>query len=265
MIVSFLQVIRAEARREIRRVQAYPVEFLADQALFLLGFLLLSGLFQIVAEGEYSKEAQLASLVGFLTWRVADGCLLRTINGLADDAQWGTLEQVWLSGLLPQLIFIARSIVILISYVIRVLVIAIILIPLLGLSPHYPFGVGLIFLLTQIGVISVAYIIAGFFLVYKSVAAMTLALSTALLFVTGALAPLSEGTLLYTVSRFLPLAAGISLLQEMIIFGTSLQEIAANPNFYWLLATTLVYGISGWVVLGWGQRTARREGTLVHY
>jgi len=265
VIAFFLQIVGAEAWRELRRMRAYPFDFLADQTLFLIGFLLLSGLFQVVAEGDYTKEAQLASLVGFLTWRAADGCLLRTVNGLTDDAQWGTLEQVWLSGLLPRLIFIARSIVIFISYVIRVLIIAVILIILLGLSPHYPFGVALVFFFTQIGVFGVAYMIVGFHLVYKSVAAMTMAFSTALLFVTGALAPLSEGTILYSVSRFLPLAAGISLLQEMIVFGTSFEKIVEDPNFYWLLATTFAYGIAGWVVMGWGQRIARRHGSLAHY
>ncbi|MGH2544603.1 MAG: hypothetical protein ACRDIB_17560 [Ardenticatenaceae bacterium] len=265
MIAPFMQVVWAEARREIGHVRAYLVEFLADQALFLLGFLLLSGLFQIVAEGGYTSEAQLASLVGFLTWRVADGCLLRTVNSLAEDAQWGTLEQVWMGGLSPQSILIARGAVILVAYVIRVLIIAAILIALLRLSPHYPLGTTLIFLLTQIGVFGAAYVVTALHLVYKSVAAITLALSTALLFVTGALAPLSEGGLMYSVSRLLPLGAGISLLQKMIAGGASLAEVAAEPDFYWLLVTAVAYSLAAWMVLGWAQRVARRDGSLAHY
>jgi hypothetical protein len=33
---------------------------------------------------------------GFLTWQVAGGCMIRTACSFSEDAQWGTLEQVWL-------------------------------------------------------------------------------------------------------------------------------------------------------------------------
>jgi ABC-2 type transport system permease protein len=264
-MTSFLRLVWAEARREVRHIQAYPVEFAADQALFLFGFLLLSGLFQIVAEGDYTAGARLASLAGFLTWRVADGCLLRIVNGLSNDAQWGTLEQLWLSHRSPQQVLLARSVVFLISYLIRVLIIAAIVVPLLRLSPFLSPAILLVFLLAQVGVLGVAFFIAGIHVVYKSVASLTLAFSTALLFITGALAPLSEGSLVYYLSRFLPLGAGIRLLQKMVVDGMSLPSLAMQADFYWLVGSAFFYGMAGWLVFEWGQRQARRNGSLAHY
>jgi len=144
-MISLLRVVVAEVRREFLRSRTYWLEVVADQVLFTLGFLLLSGLFQLVAEGNYRAEAQLASLVGFFIWRVADGCVLRTADSISDDAQAGTLEQVWLSGISPQLILLARSLAILLYHTLRGLLLAAVLMLILRLSPVLSPGVLLVF------------------------------------------------------------------------------------------------------------------------
>jgi len=261
----FLIVFRAEAKREMLHIRNYPLEFLADQLLFLLGFFLLSGLFQIVGDGAYTAQARLISLIGFLTWRVADGCLLRITTTLANDARWGTLEQIWLSQASPYLVLIARSSILFFSFLFRILLLAFVIIPVFQLQPSFPPGVFIIFLLTEIGVIGVAFIIVGLHLVFKSVVSITMAFSTALLFVTGAFAPLTPGTFLFHLSRILPLGAGISLLQQLITGHLAFSALLKHPDLYWLIGTTIVYTLLGWITLEWGHQIARQNGSLSHY
>jgi ABC-2 type transport system permease protein len=262
---SFLFLVQAEVRREFQRARAYWLEVLADQILFTLGFLLLSGLFQLVAGGSYAKEAALASLVGFVTWRVADGCILRTTRSISDDAQAGTLEQVWLSAVSPRLVFLSRSVAILLYHSVRGFLLAIILVFLLGLPLIFPVGLLLVFILTQAGAFGVAFIIAGLHLIYKNVSSIGLALSTALLFLTGALAPLDNAPLLYRLSRALPLTIGIDLSRQVIAGKLQISAVLRQPDFYWLLVNTAVYVLLGLAIWEWGQRTARRDGSLAHY
>ena len=90
------QVFWAEIRRERHRLRTYSVEFAAAQALLILGFVFLSGLFTLVASGQYSSEARLLSLIGYFTWLVADGSFMRIVQSYAEEASWGTLEQAWI-------------------------------------------------------------------------------------------------------------------------------------------------------------------------
>jgi hypothetical protein len=107
--------------------------------------------------------------------------------------------------------------------------------------------------------------IAGLHLAYKNVAALTLAVSTALLFLTGALAPLEGAPVLTAVSRALPLTLGIELSRQMAAGEATWTQLWRQPDFYWLLVNTAIYGLLGWLVMGWGQRQARRDGSLAHY
>src|SRR5690606_35232906 len=94
-----LRLVGIELWREIRLARSYLVDSVADQVLYTLGFLLLSGIFQLVAQGDYRASAQLDLLVGYLTWRVADSTLLSLSRLATTDAQWGTSEQLWLISL----------------------------------------------------------------------------------------------------------------------------------------------------------------------
>jgi ABC-2 type transport system permease protein len=263
--MNFLRLLEAEVRRELKRAQAYYVDVLADQVLFTITFLFLSGIIHLLTEGNYTVETLLAALIGFVTWRVADGSILRIADSIAEDAKAGTLEQVYLSPHSPGLIILARSFAILLYHSIRGFLLAVILMMILRIPPAYTPGVVLVFGLTQVGAFGVAYTISGFHLVYKNMSSITLAISTALLFLTGAVTPLDNAPLLYTLTRALPLTIGIELLREMLLGNMALITLLRQADLYWLLLNSAAYGLVGWTVLRWGQNTARRHGSLAHY
>ncbi|RME64651.1 MAG: hypothetical protein D6790_02950, partial [Caldilineae bacterium] len=231
----------------------------------ILGFLLLSGLFVMITEGAYSDQARLVSLMGFVTWQVADGCMVRIARSFAEDAQWGTLEQVWLSAAHPSSVVIARSFVNLSLNALKAAVTAIAVLAVFRLSLSMNWAALWVFLLAQVGVFGMAFAIIGLHLVYKSVESVTLVLSTLLLFVTGALTPLDSAPRLALVGRFLPLGQGVAMLQDMVVTPISVLDLLAQPQFYWLLVHTGGYLAIGWLVFMWGQGAAQERGALGHY
>jgi predicted trehalose synthase len=44
----------------------------------------------VATDGACTGEAQLSSLIGYLTWRVAAGILRGIVGSVSNDAQWGT-------------------------------------------------------------------------------------------------------------------------------------------------------------------------------
>jgi ABC-2 type transport system permease protein len=208
-------------------------------------------------------------MIGWLTWRVAAGCMADTANAITLDAQTGTLEHIWLSSSSPALILLARSLALIVYYSLRVLLMAIFIVLVLRLPISTDAGswIGaiLIYLLTLTGAFGLVFVIAGLHLMYKNVSAITYALATSLLFLTGGIVSFVGIPLLHTFSRFLPLSAGIDLLRDLLVVGQPLRVIVFSPDFWVLLANTAVYLALGWLTLNWAQRRALLDGSLAHY
>lgn len=259
------QILQAELSRELRYQQSYRMQYLVGVLLYTVGFLMLTGLFQVLAGGRFREEGYVMALVGFLTWNVADRCIVRTNRILAEDAEWGTLEQVWLSAPRPLWIQFNRVVSVLAIQLPTALMIGGIITLLLQLSLSFPPGLLVIFLMTMLGVFGVAFVFAGLHLAYKNVEFLAFAFSSALLFVSGAWAPLDNAPIVYAISRFLPLASGITLMQDMVSNDTSLLDVMRASDWRYLLLNTSVYLVLGVIVLQWGQRAARKNGSLAHY
>jgi len=266
---SILNLFRIELRREWLLSKSYWLELVADQLFFILGFLILTGLFDVATGGEYSSTAQLAALIGYLVWRVAAGCMAEVTDSVADDAQWGTLEQVWLSGTRFPLLLTARGTALVFYYTIRSLIMAVII--LLILRPPLTFtladlpGALLLYGLTLLSPFGLALLLSGLHLAFKNVSAITQPLATILLFLTGALTPLDGIPLLYPLSRLLPLSVGIDLLRDFLVDGVPLATILTSWRFVALLINIALYLGAGLLTLYWARQRALADGSLAHY
>lgn len=262
---SFAISLRAELRRQSTLTRTYLVNLVADQALFILIFFLLSGLSDLVTRGNFDQAARLAFLVGYLTWRVGAGAMEDMVESLADDAEWGTLEQVWLAGRSPTLVILARSLNLVLYYSLRVALMGGIILLLLRAPVFWPLGVLLIYGLTLLGMVGVGLILSGLHLVYKNVQFLGNAVGFTLFFVTGALTSLERSPGLYLLSRWLPLATGIDILRAMIVSGASLLSTITSTAFVSLLLNSSAYLIIGLLVWAWARRRAASDGSLAHY
>jgi len=262
-----LRLLRAETRREFKHAQSYYFDVIADQVLFTLMFLLISGVIHLLLQGTYTDDAILVALIGFVTWRVADGCILGLTENISEDANVGVLEQIYLSAPLPEITLLTRGVVVFFYHSARGFLLALVVLVILRISlPNSPIvSLLLVFGITQIGALGVAYIISGLHLVYKKTASITLALSTALLFLTGAITPLNNAPVLYVLTRFLPLTIGIELLRKIVFTDMSVVTLFAQTEFYLLILNSVTYGAVGFFCLRWGQNIARERGSLAHY
>jgi ABC-2 type transport system permease protein len=268
-MAHMLNLIRIEVRREWLLSKSYWLELVADQLFFILGFLILTGLFEVATDGQYTQSAQMAALIGYLVWRVAGGCMADVTHSVAADAEWGTLEQVWLSGATLVTVLWARSSSFILYYSLRVLVIGTVIglilrIPITFEATDVPGGL-LLYGLTLIGAIGLALLLSGLHLAFKNVSAITQPLATILLFLTGALTPLDEIPVLYSISRILPLSIGIDLLRDLLVDGIPLRLILVSASFVALLVNSALYLGAGLLALYWARQKALSDGSLAHY
>jgi ABC-2 type transport system permease protein len=263
-----VNLFRVELRREWLLSKSYWLELLADQVFFILGFLILMGLFEVATGGQYTAEAKMASLIGYLVWRVAGGLMAELSASVADDAQWGTLEQVWLSGL-PAAILLARSGVLVLYYSVRSLIMGIIILLILRIPLTFTLadvpGAIFLYLLTLISPFGLALVLSGLHLAFKNVSAITQPLATVLLFLTGAVVPLAGLPVLFAVSRLLPLTIGIDLLRNVLVEGVPFANILVSGPFVGLLINSGLYLVAGLLTLHWARQKALDDGSLAHY
>lgn len=262
-------VFRVELRREWLLSKSYRLELVADQVFFILGFLILMGLFEVATGGQYTTEAKMASLIGYLVWRVAAGLMAELSDSVADDAQWGTLEQVWLSGLPAAAILFARSGVLVLYYTVRSLIMGAIILLVLRIPLTFTWadipGAVLLYVLTLVSPFGLALVLSGLHLAFKNVNAITQPLATVLLFLTGAVVPLTGLPVLYLVSRFLPLSIGVELLRDLLVENVAFTSILASWSFVALLINSGLYLGAGLLTLHWARQKALADGSLSHY
>jgi ABC-2 type transport system permease protein len=253
----------AEFRRMLRLARSYWLEYAADLLLYALGYLLLITVFR-AASTNYGPAGYLSTLIGYTTWKIGASVLVDIARIATEEAQTGTLEQLFLSGLRPGLVFLARSLGILVNRGIRGLVLAFILAAILGLLQPVPPLAVLVFALTLAGACGLGFALAGLALVYKRIGGALHLLWQMLVFFTGALAPI-QNIYLDAISKALPLTWGITGLRAILIDGATLAILWQNGMLSGLLINTAFYLSLGVVVFAWGQRRARELGVLAHY
>ena len=268
-MAHMLNLMQIEFRKLILLGKSYFVQYIADHFFFVIGFLIMTGLFNVATDGAYTDKAQLSSLLGYLIWRVAAGIIRGIVGVMSADAQWGTLEQIWLTGSHPLSILFARVSSLVVFFTIRVFIIAIFIIPILQIPVRFPFhvfpGAILLYLLTLVSPFGVSLVLTGLQLVYKNVNALAFPLATILLFLTGALAPLNNIPTLYTMSRFLPISIGVDLLRDLLVEGESFYFIISQPAFLGLLLNSAIYLGIGLFIINWANKKVLSHGSLAHY
>ncbi len=253
----------AEFRRTVRLARSYWLEYVADLLLYSLGFLLLITIFR-AASANYGPQGYLSTLIGYTTWKICASVLVDIARIATEEAHTGTLEQLFLSGLRPGLVFLARSLGILVNHGIRGLVLAFLLAAILGIRQPVTLLAVIVFVLTLAGACGLGFALAGLALVYKRIGGTLQLLWQMLVFFTGALAPI-QNIFLDVLSKALPLTWGIASLRAIMIDGVTIAMLWQNGMLAGLLINTALYMTLGITFFTWGQRRARELGVLAHY
>ncbi len=124
----------------------------------------------------------------------------------------------------------------------------------------------MILLITLAGLFGFTLALSGAALVFKQIDALADALQNVLLFVTGALFPISifPGWLA-AIAQTLPITQGIVVLRAVVLNGESLSAALANGSLVYLLIHSALYLCGGWLIFKGCERYARRHGSLGQY
>ncbi len=200
-----------------------------------------------------------AIIVGFFLFSLASAAYSSASSMVLQEAQWGTLEQLYLSPYgFRRVLLVATVIRISVTLVIGTLLLGLMMvttgrylrIDVLTILP--------VLLLTLLPAVGIGFVFGGLALLYKRVQSVFQLVQFALIGLIAAPVDAHAGM------TILPLTLGSHLLREAMVDGVRLWEI--DPP---VLLTVVVIGGAyaglGYTVLSVAIRIARRRGVLGHY
>lgn len=198
-------------------------------------------------------------IVGFFLLLMATVAYSDLSWELVREAQWGTLEQLYMSPLgFRRVVFLKTAVNILVAFAFGVVLLGLMLLTTgkgLALDPLTVVPLGILALGPAVGV---GYVLGGLALLFKRVENVFQIVQFS--FVGLVAAPVDA----YPLLKLLPLALGADLLRSAMGEGLRLWQLPAT-DLALLVVEAVVYVAVGHVVFGWLARRARAGGKLGKY
>ncbi len=256
-------VLLNECYKRLIILWSYRFNFLTET--FMIGFLFI-GISFFVSGGSPAPEQMAPALLGYLTWFYAAYAISDMSEGIREETQTGTLEQMYMSALPSSVLLAGRSVSSMLISSVMVVLVGGILMLLLGIRiPVRLEGVP-IFVLTISGLYGFAFILGGATLIFKQVGALSNLLSNMLLFLNGSFLTVERMPVwLENAARSLPTTQGIDVLRRVVLDELTLVEVWRDGSLVWLVVHSAFFLLAGWTVYIWSERVARRRGLLGQY
>jgi ABC-2 type transport system permease protein len=249
------------------RMARYPLQTLTS---LLIVYILFIGMFygsRLLAgvghedAADFSRSASQA-IMGYLLWFLSLFAIDSMSQNIAEEAQTGTLEQLYLSRWDFSLVLFLRFIAAFLASLAMLVPLFFLLIMSTGVSFAWQLGKVLpIIAVTAIGLCGMGYLLGALTLIFKRIGnAMTL-VQFVLLFLCMPPVEQLPAPLRY-FALTLPLTQGIKLLRAVVLTSGShirLSDVSA------LVFTALVYLSIGLIVFRWAEATAKDRALLGHY
>lgn len=256
------QAFLAEFRREWIQLRRYPTEFIGEMIIVIVIFY---GLFlgtSYMSGGSIFGTRLSSVILGYTLWTVSLTAIGNMGFSISNEAQNGTLEQVFLSPLGALRILFLRNVA---SLVFSIFFTVVVIYGIMALTGHY-LALGVIdfipLLMAVLVSIGIGFLIASVTIVFKRTNQLMGLLQFVLLFMI--MTPFSDLPGVWKdLAIVVPLAPMIALLKAMLIDHFS---IFASGNWLWWGFVNIAL----WLGLGMGvfsraYQRARRRGTLGHY
>jgi len=255
---GYLRYFRASFRKKLLLLVRYPVNTLSRFGTLLLVFGVIFYGGRAVAPAAIGDSIE-GIIVGYLLWSMAITGYAGLSWGVAREAQWGTLEQLFMSpfgfgpvmavrtlvNVLESFLWGAVTLLVMMALTGRWLVVdPVTVVPLVALSVAPAVGMGFAFggLAIRFKRVENAFQLVQFLLIGLIAA------------------PVEQ----YPLMRWLPLAQGSRLLRTAMQDGVPLWGFAAG-DLAILVVTAVGYLTAGYAVFHYCQQWARREGVMGHY
>lgn len=255
---GYLGFLRQSARKRLVLLWRYPVNTLSMLGTIFLVFLVLFFGGQALAPAAM-EDTTAGLVVGYLLWSLAISAYSGLAWNVTREAQWGTLEQLFMSPFGFGRVMLGKTLTNLAeSFLWGAATLAFMLLitgESLALDPLTVVPLGLLAILPAVGV---GFVFGGLAIRFKRIEnAFQL---VQFLFIGLISAPVGE----YPVLKWLPLAQGSYLLRRAMEDGVALWELPA-AELGVLVVTAAVYLGLGLAAFTYCQRWARREGVMGHY
>lgn len=262
-MTTMMASILSETRKGLIITWDYKFSLLVDMIGTSLVFI---GIVFFVGQGAISDSQVASSFVGFMVTYYAIKAIESMSWALMEEAQSGTLEQMYMSVTRGQIVIIGRLFASLVASTLQVLIIMAVLIPLLHIRLTISLDVFPVLLVTIMGLVGFGYIIGGITLVVKRIGSLENIFLTALFIANGTFLPIHlMPTWMATFAAFLPSTVGIVLLRRVTLHGHSLSDLWQDGSFIVLIGHSILFFILGWLIYALCENIAKRQGTLGHY
>ena len=256
-----VKLFLAELKREWILRKRYAVETLSLAVAFIIVFY---GLFQsaryMAGPGVQLGERLDSIIVGYVLWSLSLFILVDIAGGLQQEAQTGTLEQVFLSPFGAPQIFVTRAVANLMLQLILSLSILLVIMAMTGSSLSFPPTLLLPFLTVLLGSYGLALAIASLALLLKRVQQVLELFQFLLCFLLMVPTENWVGSAWF-LGWLLPMAPGAGLLREVMARGQPLDLV----QFFTALLNGCAYFGLGLFLFHLAEREAKQRGNLGGY
>lgn len=253
-----LELLRAVIVKRFILMLRYPVNTISQYATLYLVFLVMFYGGSVIAPAAMTETLD-GIIVGYLLWSLSIASYSGLSWNVTREAQWGTLEQLFMSPFGFGRVMAAKTIAnVTESFVSGTTVLALMLLTTgrsLSLDPLTVLPIGLLAVAPAIGI---GFIFGGLAIRFKRVENAFQLVQFA--FIGLIAAPVAQ----YPLLKWVPLAQGSQLLQRAMRDGIALWEFPADELGV-LVITAVGYLAIGYAIFGYCQRWARREGVMGHY
>lgn len=226
---------------------------------FIFWMLLIDG-------GTIIPEKVAPLVVGYLVWAYANYFIYDANYFIIDSSQTGVLEQVYLSPTPFYFKLISRFFAGMIFCSVELLLVLSTL--LIWWPLHIPLSIGALstFLVTLIGIVGFALMLAGMGLVFKKSGPFAYLINNILLFLNGSILPLERmPQWLQVASKTLPTTQGIHVLRNLMFNHHTFVSALQDGSFLLLCTNSLFYLALGCMIFKQCEKQAQYEGSLGHY
>lgn len=250
------------------------VQILIELPLFILFFLLFAVVTgrgqEIASTGElsWSFDTERTSwlFVGFAAFTFFYLQSVKLFWRLLGEIQSGTLEQVHLSPLPPWVTVAAGRIaaaVVETAFVVSVMFVITSMVVDLDIPWRAEVALPLVFLI----VASVGYslVLGGLTLILKRVEMLADLMLVPVFVASGMFVPLeATPTWMAALGRIMPITHPLQSLRRVLLEGGSFDVAWGDGGFVWVVVSAFAWLLVGIFAFGFGERVAKREGSLGH-
>ncbi len=242
----------------------YWLELIATWIGYIIVFVALFFGIQLITTGVGVSEWGQEAAIRYAIWMLCLTAVVGLPEKIQEEAMTGVLEQRFLApkGGISNLIMSHIAGLLLWSFGTTLAFFAMIFMS--GTPLVLDWGILPVALLILLGIEGVGFLLAGLALLFKKIGAVAQLLQMA--FLGLALLPADRLPAAWQqVVQTLPLAAGLPLLNDLLLSRIDFETVVNRSDFWVLLMSSAVYLGVGLIGLQWAVRRARQHGLIGQY